>query len=83
LVYPTNMHPEAWPGKTFFDAAYYQMPDSMKLALGPFAPERLDELNRQAFYNYIMPKYRMPFFYSPYGQTYWPLHLSPYLYTYW
>jgi len=74
---------EAWPGKRFFDAAYYQMPDSMKLTLGPFGPEWLDDINRQAFYNYFTPRIRLPFFYSPYGQTCWPLHLSPYIHTYW
>ena len=83
LVYPAYISPEAWPGKQFYDAAYYQMSDSMKLSLGPFGPERLDELNRKAFLSYITPRYRMPFFFTPYGQSCWPLHLSPYLYGYW
>jgi len=77
------IYPEAWPGKQYYDAAYYQMPDSMKLSLGPFGPEKLDELNRKAFLNYVTPRYRLPFFFNPYGQTFWPLCMSPYLYTYW
>ncbi len=75
---------EAWPGKRFYDQVYNQMPDSMKLSLGPFGPEKLDNWNRDAYYNYITPRYRLPFALNPWvGQTGWAFQLSPYLWHYW
>jgi len=63
MVDPFCVSPEAWPGKQYYDAVYYQMPDSMKLGLGPFGPERL------AFLKYTAPQPRKAEFVSWFPPT--------------